>query len=274
MASTAGTVLMGLSRIRDHTLAAWSAVHAISAIGGLAVLVLVQIPWLSGAFEVVGLTNSETIRTTIVAVVLTAIFSELARLSRKISQSEQDSRRHFRDAIEAYPFLMSFPPPTNSEMAALDILGVNLNSIWPIMAYWIQRPEASGHRIRIAALQDPHDRLTAWVPQEWSDDAKTHIASARETAEAPEIRERGIVLEVYEYDFLPAVRGARLGNGDLLISLMSWQGDGRAAPRGYGCEYIPYSERTPSADAMRQLFDSWFTRAMQSTQVHNGSVDT
>ena len=238
----------------------WRALPAASAVGGLGLLLLLQVPWLGGVFTVVGLDDSEALRTTVIVVVLIALYEEVSDLSGRLSRPEESLR--FRDPVEIHAYLGPKAHTLKGTERSADVLAVHLNSVWPNFSYMLERPETAGFTLRIAALQDPAGLLAPWIPATWHDDAKCHIESARSAALDPALRCRGIEIEVYEYNFLPAVRGVRLGNGDLVISFMLWDGD-KGADHGSSSEFIPHDDHSLGAEAARELFNSWFCRALQ-----------
>lgn len=264
-----------------RTTAMWRGMETASAVGGLALLGLLQIPWLDEPLDSIGIHNSERVQTGILVVVLTAVLHQLIHLARQqskvaaqqreimdiLTSPEREGRRYFRDPMEAYLFLAPIASKVeNQAFKRLDIIGVTLYGALPALSSWLNRPETVGWRVRLATFHDPTGRLAAWIPSSWSDEAKMNMKVARTTANSQELRQRGNEMEIYEYDFLPAVRGVRLGNGDLVISFMHWEPDGQASSPGLPYEYIPHNEETRGAESLRLMFDTWFGRALLSAR--------
>lgn len=84
--------------------------------------------------------------------------------------------------------------------------------------------------------------------------------------------QRRITIQTFGYDFAPALHGYRLGNGDLFYSIVLWQPDGNLGYEGFSYEFVPHEDHSPSAMAIRGVFESWFQRATQTAW--NGTVPT
>jgi hypothetical protein len=61
---------------------------------------------------------------------------------------------------------------------------------------------------------------------------------------------------------MPVVHGFRLGNGDLFFSTLSWDKNGKIGVGDYSYEHVPREDESPSAMATREVFSSWFQRAI------------
>jgi hypothetical protein len=255
----------GPSRFQQIVSSTWQLAQIACVVGGLTVLVLLQVPWLDGPLARAGLNNSESLRTTITVLVLAAVFVETHEVFQRLTRLEGSSRRHFVDVVEMYPFLFSRANAIrNKAHRNMDVLGATLYTAWPQIHYWLQRPEASGWTVRLA-LMNASMPSSNWLPEDWPRQAAANLSSIREAIDSPELHRQGIKVGVCEYDYMPGVRGVRLGNGDLFISFVLWRPDGRVGNRAEAYEYIPYDEETASAAAMRRLFDSWFQRAAASS---------
>lgn len=51
------------------------------------------------------------------------------------------------------------------------------------------------------------------------------------------------------------------GNGDLFYSILMWDENHRISREIYSFEYQPAEDQSASAEWMREIFESWFTRA-------------
>ena len=71
-------------------------------------------------------------------------------------------------------------------------------------------------------------------------------------------------IEIYEYDFAPAVHGFWLGNGDVFVSVLRWRDGDRLGKHRFPYDYVPVHDVTPEADAARALLKNWFERALLS----------
>lgn len=71
------------------------------------------------------------------------------------------------------------------------------------------------------------------------------------------------VLGITLYTAWPTI-GFRLGNGDLFYSVLSWQEDGKIGRDGYSYEFVSGDDPSPSAMALRGVFDSWFARTTRT----------
>jgi hypothetical protein len=185
---------------------------------------------------------------------------------RVMPEHDVEERRHFVDPIMMYPFLVERAESLEGAERSLDIIGMTLYTAWTTLKFWILRPETTNWSVRLAAVLDLDDRMSHWVPEIWRDEAEIYLADIVETAELRDVISRRIQLRAYAYDFVPTVHGYRLGNGDMFISFLKWQDDNRLGKRGYTYEFIPGTEQSVSAQAFRDLFDSWFERAITRGQ--------
>jgi hypothetical protein len=181
-------------------------------------------------------------------------------------EHDVEERRHFVDPITLYPFLVDRAESLVATDRTLDIIGMTLYTAWTTLKFWILRPETIDWSVRLAAVLDLEDRMTHWIPEGWREEADMYLADVVETSELRDVIARRVQLRAYAYDFVPTVHGYRLGNGDLFISFLKWQDDNRLGMRGYTYEFIPGTERSVSARAFRDLFDSWFERAIKFGQ--------
>lgn len=295
-----------LESIRQRAHAALGSAPRVVALGGLVLIVLLKIPWPapfdvlgSGNAVAVG-----TVIISVVLVELAQKQHEIEAHQRQLADQQIDlpdqvsqrltgheekladqlsviadeqrslvallspsARRYFPDPVAVYGFLGPIAAKIDNESdKRLDIMGTTLSGAWAPLHSWLVRPEAVGWRVRVASFSDASGRLKPWIDPSWADEANAYVRMAHRVAASPDLRRRGVEIDLYEYDFFPAVRGARLGNGDLVIALMSWQPDGLARPTSDHYEYIPHNEETRSAVMLRELFASWFDRALDAAR--------
>jgi hypothetical protein len=251
-------------------------IPAVTAVGGIGLLVAMQIPWLEGPIAKVGISNSEAFRTTMIAVVLTAISGQLYELSLLARATAAAERRHFRDTVDMYGFLSErISTVEQGGDRRADVLVAHLAGVLHYMSVIVQRPEFTGWVIRIAAMTAPYGRSNPFVADELLAGARRNVRVLRDLAESQEIRGRGNRVEVYEYDVPPVLYGVKLGNGDLFICLMRWREDGFLNGfAGRFWQYIPRTEDTRDAESMRHLFDTWFERVLQDSAPQGGEASS
>ena len=163
--------------------------------------------------------------------------------------------------MDVYPILLDRARSIiRKEEKVLDVIGMTLYTAWPSIRFWLNRPEMAGWKVRFAAVVDATD-MSRLVPPEWFEESRSNLDQIAELAEVKAVKERGIHLEAYGYDFVPVLHGYRLGNGDLFYSVLMWDSDGRIGREVYSYEYIECTNHSPSAQAAREVFDSWFKRA-------------
>lgn len=161
---------------------------------------------------------------------------------------------------------------TRTSDRRLDVLGLTLFSAWPTLSFNLQQREYSDWSIRMATISPHAVEAAKWLPDDWSEESQANIRAIEKFREEPKIKQRNIQIEILKYDFVPAVHGFRLGNGDIYISNLLWQGDGRLGKPGFSYEFIPYTETGPSAEAYRELFANWFTRAETGSASIDGTL--
>jgi hypothetical protein len=249
-------------------------IKIIIAVGGLALVILLSIPWLSGPLAKIGLTSSTSFDQDVLAVIVVAIFFDVRRL---IAKKPQDPH-HFPDPMAVYPVLQErISSITRKEEKKLDVLGMTLYTAWPSIRFWLNRPEFNGWTVRLSALAGNEVALGSHVPATWFREARSNLDSVMEYASAPSTLERKINLQAYEYDFMPSLHGYRLGNGDLFYSILYWDENGLLSLDNYSYEFVSADNFSPSAIAIRQVFQSWFERATKTlwspTAPHKGLSD-
>lgn len=262
---TAEQLRASLVRLAD-TARTWVAVL------GAAILVLEQVPWLDEQLSRLGLRDTPTYRTLVFTILLTTILLEVREVARR-QIPPSSARQHFADPQEMYQALLSRAKSIkNANQRQLDVLGLTLYSAWPVISFWLQRPEINGWTVRLATM-DPHaDAVACWVPDDWPHESGVNAAQAQQFANGSLAASKNHHLEIIEYGFVPSIHGFRLGNGDVFVSSLLWQDDGRLGKAGFSYEFIPHEEAGPGATALRELFDNWFGRARRSHQERQATL--
>lgn len=237
----------------------WFSQAVIAAVGLMAVILL-NIPELDGPFRSIGISNPDAFAGAVVTVVVVSIFFDVRSLVARKSEPES---RHFSDPMEVYPMLLERARRiSRSEEKILDVIGMTLYTAWPSIQFWLNRSELSGWTVRFTAVTGNKARSSKHVPEPWFREAQGNLDSICRHADHPTIRAQHITLQAFGYDFMPSLHGYRLGNGDLFYSILLWQEDGNIGKDGYSYEFVPSEDKSPSAEAIRQVFDSWFKRAV------------
>lgn len=246
-----------------------SSLKVIVAVGGLVAVIMFEIPWFSGFFKKIDPADPNATILTLLTFVVVAIFFELRTL---VDYSDGGLvRRHFEDPMDVYPVMLErIQSITRQNEKVIDVLGMTLYTAWPSIQFWLGRSELAGFTIRLAAVAFDDARLSPQVPAFWFRDARNNLDSALEYGRSASASKRRIKIETYGYDFSPSLHGYRLGNGDLFYSLLLWQPDGNLGYEGFSYEFVPHEDVSPSAEAIRGVFDSWFQRA--SRQEWTGSA--
>jgi hypothetical protein len=230
---------------------------------GIGLLMAFQVPWLAGPLEWIHISDTETSRTLLIVLVLTSLMFEMRKVSGAMSRIASETRQHLSDPLDVYPLLLQRAQSIRrNDQRLLDVLGLNLYTAWPSIEFWLQRPETANWQVRVAAVCSDSGALNRWVPEEWHGIARSNLAKAADAGGSEDLQRRSIRVQGFPYDFAPAVHGFRLGNGDLFLSVLLWEANGLLGTRGYSYEFIPGTEQSAAAHASRQLFDSWFSRAM------------
>lgn len=248
--------------------AAFDVLQSIIAIGGVFIVVLINIPWLQETLEGIGFGDTNKLTLSVITVLLASTYYEVASGKR---QERREIDRHFADPMDVYPVLQQrMRAIRRPEERTLDVIGMSLYTAWPTIRFWLARPELAGWKVRLAAVVDAdwdgdgHSAPIPPIPRGWFAESRSNLDNIAETARGPEVLGRGISLEAYGYTFMPVVHGFRLGNGDLFYSILLWRDD-RISREGYSYEFVPAEDRSASAMATREMFDSWFQRACRST---------
>jgi hypothetical protein len=195
----------------------------------------------------------------VVTVIVVSIFFDVRSLVTRRSEPEN---HHFSDPMEVYPLLLErIRRISRSDEKVLDVIGMTLYTAWPSIRFWLSRSDLNGWTVRFSAAVSDKPRLSKHVPEAWFHEAQANLDNICDYAKSPVIQTQRINLQAFSYDFMPSLHGYRLGNGDLFYSILLWQDDGKISIDGYSYEFIPSEDKSPSAEAARQVFDSWFRRA-------------
>lgn len=236
--------------------------QVIIAAGGLFVVILLSIPWLDGPLKKAGLTAPGPLSQAIVALVVVSIFFDIRKL---IERKPEPQNRHFPAPMDVYPVLLErIHSIARKEEKVLDVLGMTLFTAWPSIRFWLNRTDLNGWTVRFAALADHEAELTEHVPSFWFRDSKANLNSIVQYANSPAAQSKNINLQPFSYDFMPSLHGYRLGNGDLFYSILHWDADGKLRLDDFSYDFVPHEDHSPSSNAIRETFESWFQRATRS----------
>lgn len=236
-----------------------SLIQSIVALGGLVVVILLSIPWLDDPLKKVGLTSPSQFGQAVITLVVVSVFFEVRKLNERTPEPEP---RHFADPMDVYPVLLDrVRATTRQEERVLDVLGLTLFTAWPSIRFWVNRSDLNGWSMRFTALAINNNRSSANVSSSWFRDARTNLNSILDYANSNSAKANKISVQPFAYDFMPSLHGYRLGNGDLFYSIVRWQADGKLSLDGFSYEFVPSEDHSQSAQAIREVFDSWFRRA-------------
>jgi hypothetical protein len=254
--------------LRERRLKRWArqagrrmlaSVEATIALGGLVLAVLLQIPWLQGPLDRLGLQSAGVVQT-LLLFILVSVFFEVRKLANRSENLTE--QRHFADPMDVYPVLHARAKAiTRDEDKVLDVLGISLYTAWPTVGFWLNRPDMACWTVRLAAVVRVEDDMGRLIPERWFRESRTNLTDVVETSRSAVARNRKITLQAYGYDFMPVLHGFRLGNGDLFYSILCWGDDGKIGRDDYSYEFVPHEDLSATADAVRKVFDSWFFRA-------------
>src|ERR1700733_6001335 len=94
------------------------------AVVGLIAVILLNISWLDGPFEKIGINDPTAFTGAVVTVIVVSIFFDVRSLVTRRSEPEN---RHFSDPIEVYPLLLErIGRISRSEEKVLDVIGMTL----------------------------------------------------------------------------------------------------------------------------------------------------
>jgi hypothetical protein len=234
----------------------------------LGFLLLLQIP---GVDELLGIDNSTEVRNGIAVLALASILLELRQLNRRVTPAIS-GRQQYPDPQEMYDALKEKAREiTDPEQCEIKVLGLTLYSAWPVLSFFLERPEVHNWTVKLATLSRDAEPSQQWVPGDWPQESATtvnQVLSFRDKAG----KEHRHEIEVYEYEFPPAVHGFQLGNGDVFVSTLQWQ-NGLLGKHRFSYDYVPAHDISPGATAARELFKNWFDRAVRSAAETSAGSD-
>ena len=237
--------------------------HVWVALAGAGALLLLQIPGVDGLIEKLGLENSLQLRIAVAVILLASILLELRQLRRSVTPAIS-ARQHYPDPDEMYDALKGKARAiTDPEHREIKVLGLTLYSAWPVLEFFLERPEITDWTVKLATLSKDATAPREWVPVGWPQESDTTIRQIHEF-EKGHGAEHNHKIEIFEYGFTPVVHGFRLGNGDVFLSTLRWRPDGRLGKHRFPYDYVSAQDDSAAADAMRALFKSWFDRAICS----------
>jgi hypothetical protein len=233
--------------------------QSLIAVVGLIAVILLNVSWLDGPFAKIGISDPNAFTGAVVTVVVVSIYFDVRSLVERKSEPEN---RHFSDPMEVYPLLLErVGRVSRSEEKVLDVIGMTLYTAWPSIRFWLNRPEFTGWTVRFAAVSGNQSSLSKYVPDAWFHDSRSNLDNIHQYAGSRAAQVQHINLQAFGYDFMPSLHGYRLGNGDLFYSVLLWEEDGQISIDGYSYEFVRSEDKSPSAESIRQVFDSWFRRA-------------
>lgn len=236
-----------------------SFLQVLIAVVGLIVVVLLHISGLDDPLKKIGLNDPTAFTGSVVTVVVVSIFFDVRSL---VARRSEPINRHLADPMEVYPLLLErIKRISRTEEKVLDVIGMTLYTAWPSIRFWLNRPDLSGWTVRFTAVIGDKSHLSNHVSETWFHEAQSNLENICNFAKSSMIQMQHINLQAFGYDFMPSLHGYRLGNGDLFYSILLWQDDGKISIDGYSYEFVPSEDKSPSADGIRRVFDSWFKRA-------------
>lgn len=244
-----------------------SAIKTALVVVGLLLVVALEIPWLAPALRGAGFESLSSVGMAVIVFILVLLYFDVRSISAKQHLTPET---HFEDPLSLYPVLWeSIRKVKRREDKVLDVLGMTLYTAWPTLTFWLQHPEMDGWTIRLCAMVDDSGRQADFVPGDWSEESRANLNSAIQTRDNLAKIGRAVTIQTYAYDFMPVVHGFRLANGELFVSFLSWEDDGRIGREAYSYQYLPCGDESLSAAAMRNVYASWFERASKSAWPRN-----
>lgn len=229
------------------------------ALAGAIVLVAVQVPLLEPVLEKLGLTGNQDLYAVVITLLLTTLLIEMQDLSGLVTRDLQGPRHLDTDAM--YELLKARADEIKKqEDRHIDVIGLTLFSAWIHLRFWLYRDGCTDWTIRFTTLAENTTRTFGLVPEDWPSESAGNRDEIRQYADRQSTKSRRHKLKVIEYDFVPGVHGFRLGNGDVFVGSVRWEENGRLS-KDFTYEFIPGNDDSYRANAHRELFDNWFTRA-------------
>jgi hypothetical protein len=243
----------GVSQLVSFTKAA-------AVVGGVLLVVASDVPWLNDPLKRLGFDDLNGVGAGVIVFILSLIFFDVRSLAGRGLAS--DGVQHFADPMDVYPVLIErMKAVRRREDKVLDVLGMTLYTAWPTITFWLNRPDLRGWTVRLCAVTERTEELERTVPSDWFEESRANLAGVIQKRDTLKRQGQDILLEAYGYDFTPVIHGFRLANGDLFFSVLAWQQDGKIGRESYSYHFLPLEDRSESANAIREVFDSWFRRA-------------
>ena len=215
-------------------------------------LLLLQIPGLDDRLAKLGLESSPELRTVVLLLLLTSILLELRHLKRSVTPSSA-GRMQYPDPGEMYEALVEKAKAiTEPEHREIEVLGLTLYSAWNQLSIFLERPEVNGWTVKLAVLSEDETFQRPWIPDSWPEESMTTVNRIREFRDS-QGKEHHHMIELFEYEFAPAVHGFRLGNGDVFVSTLLWLPEGRLGKHRFSYDYVPARDFSPGGAATRKL---------------------
>ncbi len=212
----------------------------------------------------------------LIAIVLVANLLMIRRLHAAISAIQQDLQASAADGIlpdivAAFPALVdSLNKVQDPTQKSLDVLGLTLQSTWPVLAPWIGRPATCDWSVNFLIV-DPESALTLepWLDHTCFSQAEMNCSAIVTYAIENEssLNKKRVSIQLYTYKNIPVVQGFRIGNGELFISIGHWTASGRLAHAQRNYYHFLATDQTQQACAARALYDNWLRRAIQGGKV-------
>ncbi|WP_157357283.1 hypothetical protein [Amycolatopsis nigrescens] len=209
-----------------------------------------------------------------VAIMLEVAIVAIYQLGRQVRSMRAELTRAepqiYHDLAKVLDTLQVIATEGRRSERTVEILGLTLNTTWPLLAAWLTAREQPSHwRITLYCLDPAFVAGSGELPEHWAGEARRCQQRIRELLadEGEELRHRRVEVDLKSYACLPIVHGFRFGNGDLFISYLQWAETGGIRPFTF-YERIPRADTSARANQYRDLFDNWLRRA-GATAVEN-----
>jgi hypothetical protein len=231
-------------------------------------VVLYSIPLSRSWLLATGIIDNQTILGLIGLSIAVAVYS-----LKEIQADLRELGTYVHSRFEKSSLLMGGPIQVNQMIADLiprihepkqrciDILGMTLDTAWPMIRHWIGRDEIRDCEIRMYCI-DPlfameNKRLVGENAANTAKDMSEKIDEYIETNRDMLIGKK-ILISLSCFRELPPIHGVMLGDGSLFLTIAQWIGGDpvdRGVPTIY--EYFSSDDSTPRAMVYRNLFRRW-----------------
>jgi hypothetical protein len=243
----------------------------------LILAILYSIPLSRSWLLAIGIIDDQTILGIIGFSIAIAVYSlssiqgDIRELSRYVHSRFETSSLLMGGPIQVNQMVSEMIPHIReSEQRYIDILGMTLDTAWPMIRHWIGREEIRDCEIRMYCI-DPlfameNKRLigdeVANTVKDISNKVDEYIVQNHDV-----LGEKNIEISLGFFRTLPPIHGVMLGNGALFLALAQWIG---GAPVNHGAptiyEYFSSEDGTPRAIVYRNLFRRWVELGRVVTQ--------